>query len=61
MHRFTEEQIKAVVEELQKRSKQVKQFEADTHKERLTFIGYAEAYEKLALEIERLGGLEKWD
>lgn len=61
MQQFTAEQIKAVVEELQKRSKQIKGFEPDTHREQLTFVGYAEAYELLASEIERVGGLEKWD
>ena len=61
MQKFTAEQIKAVVEELQKRSKAIRSFEPDTHKEQLTFVGYAEAYELLASEIEKVGGLENWD
>lgn len=61
MQQFTAEQIKAVVEELKKRSKQIKSIEPDTLREQLTFIGYAEAYERLASEIESVGGLKEWD
>lgn len=61
MERFTQEQITAVVAELKKRTERIKTFEPDTLKEELSFIGYVEAYEGLAAELEKNGGLKEWD
>ena len=63
MMEFSKEQLEAVIEELQHRSKRVKSFsdQADTLKDRFVFIGYSEAYERLCDELKREGGLQEWE
>lgn len=58
--RFTEEQISAVVSELKKRSKKIKEMQPETMGEEWVFKGYIDAYENLCKEIEEHGGLDLW-
>lgn len=60
---FTPEQLSAVIEELEHRSKRIREFSAsaDTLKEEWLFIGQAEGYKQLVEELRKKGGLSEWD
>lgn len=60
--KFTDEQIKSVVEELRQRSARIKEFSAnaDTLHDELTFVGYSDALNALCDEIVKNGGLTEW-
>lgn len=60
--KITQDAIEGLCDELEKRSRAIKNFskDADTLNEQLRFVGYAEAYDLLAKELRERGQLIEW-